>query len=130
MRHRLLLLLSATLLALMLGACAAPTTDAGAPANGAPEGVDPTPQAISGLPDLDYSCQVDSDCEVKNVGNCCGYFPACVNAAAEPDPDAVMAQCAESGMASVCGFREIQACTCVSNRCEAVNRFAVPLEQK
>ncbi|MGY0634227.1 hypothetical protein [Luteimonas sp. A478] len=125
MRHRLLLLLSATLLALMLGACAAPTTDAGVPG-----GMDPAPQATSGLPNLDYSCQVDSDCEVKNVGNCCGYFPACVNAAAEPDPDAVMAQCAESGMASVCGFREIQACTCTSNRCEAVDQFAAPLEQK
>lgn len=125
MCQRLFLLFSTTLLALMLGACAAPTTDAGIPG-----GMDPTPPATSGLPELDYSCKVDTDCEVKNVGNCCGYFPACVNTAAEPDPEAVLAQCAESGMASVCGFRDIQACTCVSNRCEAVNQLAVPLEQK
>ena len=124
MLHRLLLLLSTTLLALMLGACAAPATGDGAPQNAA------SPPMAGGLPRLDDSCRVDSDCEVKNVGNCCGYFPACVNTAAEPDPEAVMAECADSGMASVCGFREIQACSCVSNRCEAVSPSIVPLEQQ
>ena len=124
MRHRLFLLLSTTRLALMLGACAAPATGDGAPQEAAS-----APTAGS-LPRLDDSCRVDSDCEVKNVGNCCGYFPACVNTAAEPDPEAVMAECADSGMASVCGFREIQACSCVSNRCEAVSPSIVPLEQQ
>jgi hypothetical protein len=123
MRQRLFLLLSTVLL--MLGACAAPapTTGEGGPAQAAPPG------AVAGVPDLDYSCKVDSDCEVMNVGNCCGYFPACVNSAAQPDPEAVMAQCADSGMASVCGFREIQACSCVNSRCEAIHQAAVPLEQ-
>ena len=127
MHKPLMPLLATILLMLTLGACAAPTADTGTPAP-----IDAgTPVQVAGDPlQLDYSCRVDSDCEVKNVGNCCGYFPACVNKDAQPDPEAVQARCAETGMASVCGFRDIQACTCVSNRCEAVNQLAVPLEQK
>lgn len=123
MHKSLMLLVSAALLALTLGACAAPPADAGAPAVG-------TDPVAAGDPlALDTSCRVDSDCEVKNVGNCCGYFPACVNKDAQPDPDAVMARCAETGMASVCGFREIQACSCVDSRCEAVQQsMRAPLE--
>ena len=74
--------------------------------------------AVTGVPELDRSCRVDSDCAIKDVGSCCGYSPACVNTAARPDPKAVQAACAESGMAGVCGFREIEACACVSNTCE------------
>lgn len=125
MHKSLMLLVSVVLLALALGACAAPPADAGAP----PAGTDPVAVASGDPLDLDTGCRVDSDCEVKNVGNCCGYFPACVNKDAQPDPGAVQARCAELGMASVCGFREIQACTCVENRCEAVQRsLRVPLE--
>ena len=80
----------------------------------------------SGVPDLDRSCRVDTDCAVKNVGNCCGHFPACVNVDAQPDPAAVQAACAESGMASVCGFREIQACSCVASTCEPAASAGVP----
>src|SRR5690606_16936678 len=78
----------------------------------------PPRPAVAGVPDLDRSCRVDSDCAVKNVGNCCGYFPACLNTAAQPDPAAVQAACAESGMAGVCGFKEIEACACVASTCE------------
>lgn len=123
--HKSLLPLFATLLLMLaLGACAAPPADTGAPAPADPT----TPVQVGGDPlQLDYSCRVDSDCEVKNVGNCCGYFPACVNKDAQPDPQAVQARCAESGMASVCGFREIEACSCVQNRCEAVQHSPAPL---
>lgn len=124
--HKSLMPLFATiLLMLTVGACAAPTADPGTPAP-----IDAgTPAQVAGDPlQLDYSCRADSDCEVKNVGNCCGYFPACVNKDAQPDPAAVQARCAETGMASVCGFREIQACSCVQNRCEAVSQPLVPLE--
>lgn len=125
MHKSLMLLVSTALLALALGACAAPPADAGAPA----VGTDPVTVGAGDPLDLDTSCRVDSDCEVKNVGNCCGYFPACVNKDAEPDPEAVQARCAELGMASVCGFQEIQACTCVENRCEAVRQsLRAPLE--
>lgn len=69
--------------------------------------------------DPDRSCKQDSDCAVKDIGNCCGYFPACVNKDAKTDPAAVKAQCAKNDMAGICGFQEITSCRCVSNRCEA-----------
>ncbi|WP_082672636.1 hypothetical protein [Luteimonas abyssi] len=120
------------LLAIGLAACAAspgqtdaqPTADAPAPTEPAvPVDLGPAPVSAGAgqLPDLDTSCRIDSDCVVKDVGNCCGTFPACVNRDSPADPQAVMAECERSGMASVCGFREIQACTCVQQRCEAAD---------
>ena len=70
-------------------------------------------------PDPDRSCQTDADCAVKNVGNCCGYFPACVNVQAETFPERVMAACEAQGLSSICGFEDITACACVEGRCEA-----------
>ncbi|MGO3127799.1 MAG: hypothetical protein ACTIJY_06990 [Luteimonas sp.] len=107
------------LLLLALVACAAPAQPVAeaAPAAGTP--VIGTPVAPSGAPDLDTSCRVDSDCAVKNVGSCCGYQPACVNANAQVDPQAVQADCARRGIAGVCGFVDIQSCACVNSRCEA-----------
>jgi len=64
------------------------------------------------------SCSTDSDCAVKNVGNCCGYFPMCVNKDARTDPAAVRAQCEKDGMASICGFQEVSGCRCVNSQCE------------
>ena len=63
------------------------------------------------------TCKVDADCVVKDVGNCCGYFPACVNRTSPTDPAAVRAQCARDGIASTCGFTQITACRCVRNQC-------------
>lgn len=68
------------------------------------------------------SCKTDSDCVVNDVGNCCGYYPMCVNKDARTDPKAVQAQCAKSGMASVCGFPEISSCSCVKGQCAADSR--------
>lgn len=113
------------LFALALCACASPAPDA---AVAAPPMSDPLPATplpapparagSAGVPELDRSCRVDADCEVKNVGSCCGYHPACVNKDARPDPEAVQAACAASGLAGVCGFRDIQACACVSSTCQ------------
>ncbi|TWT21267.1 hypothetical protein FQY83_07880 [Luteimonas marina] len=121
---RIATLLPSTLLALLLAACAAPVSDA-APA----PGPTPAPQ-VSGVARIgadspDFSCKVAGDCAVKNVGNCCGYFPACVNKDSPVDPDAVRAECARTGMSSVCGWRDIQACDCVQGRCQPA---AGPLE--
>jgi hypothetical protein len=69
---------------------------------------------------VDYSCRVDADCVVKNVGNCCGQFPACVNRDSPTFPDQVRAECAKNQMAGVCGFPVIQGCTCVEGRCSNV----------
>ncbi|HEV8693580.1 MAG TPA: hypothetical protein VGQ93_05235 [Lysobacter sp.] len=68
---------------------------------------------------IDTTCKTDADCTVKNVGNCCGYYPACVNVNSPVDPQGVQARCAKEGMASVCGFQEISACNCKQGRCEA-----------
>ena len=64
-----------------------------------------------------YGCKTNADCEVKNVGNCCGYFPACVNKESPTFPDKVKAACAAQGMSSICGFPEISGCSCVEGRC-------------
>ena len=81
----------------------------------------PAPAADAAPGAVDASCRVASDCAVKNVGNCCGHFPACVNRDAAVDPAAVRAQCERSGMASVCGWKDIQSCDCVQGRCQAVD---------
>ena len=75
------------------------------------------PDAVPTPARLDVSCKSSADCVVKDVGNCCGYYPRCVNASAKVDPQAVQAQCARSGMASVCGFRTVEACECVQGEC-------------
>ena len=107
------------LLALSLpAACTAPATQ--------PPGVDPPPAAGPTSPaptpagSVSRSCRVDADCAVKDVGSCCGRFPACVNKSARPDPAAVQAQCAKQGMSSVCGFREVAGCSCVQGSCQDV----------
>lgn len=102
-------------------ACAgcAPRADVGVPP---PDAQPVQPPFASGTPAApDTSCRVASDCAVKNVGNCCGYYPACVNRDAVVDPDAVRAACERSGMASVCGWKDIQSCECVQNQCRAVS---------
>lgn len=68
----------------------------------------------------DRTCRTNADCTVKDVGNCCGYFPMCVNKDAKTDPAAVRAACEKAGMASVCGFREVKGCQCVQGRCEDI----------
>ncbi|WP_425462614.1 hypothetical protein [Marilutibacter aestuarii] len=85
----------------------APSTDAEAPA------------PAQGPVQVDRSCRTDADCTVKNVGNCCGAYPACVNVDSPTDPEGVRAACAKDGMMSTCGFREIQGCQCVAGSCTA-----------
>ena len=118
--------LVAPLLALaLLAACtaqqAAPAAAPSPPEAAAP----PVPAAAPARPgnasQPDRTCSVAADCEVKNVGNCCGYFPACVSKDAKVDPDAVRAECERTGMSSVCGFQDIQACACEQGQCRAVS---------
>jgi hypothetical protein len=86
-----------------------------APPRSDPPSAEPGP----GPAKIDYSCRVDADCAVKNVGNCCGMMPACVNRSSPTDPAAVQAECERKGLSSVCGYAEITACSCVSSRCTA-----------
>lgn len=95
-----------------------------APVVDAPPMSDPLPaERLSESPEGDpasvsRSCRTNADCAVKNVGNCCGYMPACVNVNAQTNPQAVQAQCAKQGMSSVCGFQDISSCECVKGTCE------------
>ena len=66
---------------------------------------------------VDYTCKTSADCAVKNVGNCCGQYPACVNKGSRTFPDQVRAQCARERM-DVCGFPAIHGCECVAGKCE------------
>jgi hypothetical protein len=136
---------TAALFAFLLIGCTAPSTSpdapnadsgrtiaAGDPAT-APKSVasaaaDPASDTMERAPgfapsNLDRSCRTDSDCEVKDVGNCCGAYPMCVNKDASTNPAAVRAQCAKDGIASVCGFREVAGCTCKQGRCEDIARI-------
>ncbi len=81
----------------------------------------PESEVISPLTPLDASCAVDSDCEVKDVGNCCGRMPACVNRTAKPfDAAAIQRECERTGTSSICGFQELSGCLCESGRCVGV----------
>jgi hypothetical protein len=129
-------------LLLMLAACAAPTPanpgeQAAQPAPSSPVPSSPAapdkptvpplpesatePVASGGTVAIDRSCKTDADCTVKNVGNCCGYYPACVNVNSPTDPKGVQAECAKKGMMSVCGFPEISSCSCKQGTCEAAS---------
>lgn len=106
-----------------IAACAAPATSGEAPqdpaAKAPPTMSRPLPaNQVREAPVIDYSCKADSDCAVKDVGNCCGAMPACVNKDSPADPAAVQSQCAKQGRMGVCGFREIKSCSCNAGRCE------------
>ena len=74
----------------------------------------------SSRPIIDYSCSDHGDCAAKNVGNCCGFYPACVNADFCVDLDGVKAWCRETGGVGVCGYPVIAACVCESGKCATV----------
>lgn len=97
-------MLPSIVLLLALAACAqaAPRDDAGPAA-----------------PEVDVRCRVDADCAIKDVGNCCGRYPACVHRDSPTFPERVKADCERRGMAGVCGFPVIEGCACVEGRCEA-----------
>lgn len=74
---------------------------------------------------IDYSCNVDADCTVKDVGNCCGIYPECVNLNAKVSREAVSAACREGQLTSVCGFVDVKACECVQNKCAASTKSRI-----
>ncbi|MFT3925251.1 MAG: hypothetical protein QM778_22125 [Myxococcales bacterium] len=67
----------------------------------------------------DYSCTEDEDCTIKDVGNCCGYYPRCVNVdSPTPGPECV-GDDGES-LGGVCGWPDITHCSCVQNTCRSM----------
>ncbi|MEO7478284.1 MAG: hypothetical protein ABIT64_03515 [Lysobacteraceae bacterium] len=106
-------------LACLLAACA-PTPAARSSAVSPPTSAMPFPATASKAFDpgnVSRACKVDSDCVVKNVGNCCGRYPACVNKDAPVNPAAVRAQCMRDHRMSVCNVPMISSCSCVHNQC-------------
>jgi hypothetical protein len=87
------------------------------------DGVVPLAPQPAGPPPVEpFSCVIDSDCAVKDVHSCCGYYPRCVHRDYVPDVEAVRAACARSGVASVCGYPEIAGCVCQAGVCVGVGR--------
>lgn len=131
----------ALLLLLVLCACAAPPAEPARAASPQAEATPATPTtaatptpaaapaqsvAVPAAAKIDRSCRSDSDCAIKDVGNCCGAMPACVNVNSPTDPQGVQDACAKSGRMGVCGFREIESCQCVQGQCK---EHAPALEQ-
>ena len=110
-------------LACLLAACAPPAPVARTPVASAivlatPASHLPVAKASVFAPgNIDRSCKLDSDCAVKNVGNCCGRYPACVNKDAPVNPEAVKAQCLREHRMSVCNVPMIGSCSCVHDQC-------------
>merc|ERR1719320_1295958 len=68
---------------------------------------------------LNASCSEDSDCAKVNVGNCCGFYPMCMNAKnSGANPDLVNQLCREEGSFGICGFPSIDQCQCTQGTCE------------
>jgi len=112
----------------------APATDAAGkplinvPTESTPLSNDTVAAPSAGAPgEVDFRCKTDADCVVKNVGNCCGYYPACVNIDSPTFPEQVMAECARTDTMAVCGFRDIAGCQCVEGRCSAIDAGAGPV---
>ena len=97
-------------------------TPATAPETDAPitDGDDTVDRIPSDRVALDASCKVDADCEVKDVGSCCGFYPRCLNKGTQTFPERVKAQCGKEGRVSACGFPAITSCECVQGKCSGV----------
>jgi hypothetical protein len=120
-----------TMWALLVACAPAAQTPAAAPAANPASGATSIPAA----PDLArrapedlltqngvyYGCKLPSDCQVKDIGNCCGYYPACVNKDSPTFPEQVKADCEKEGRMGVCGFPAIASCDCIESRCTAVS---------
>jgi hypothetical protein len=66
---------------------------------------------------IDYSCNQDIDCKIKDVHNCCGYYPKCVNENVIVNSDFVKEACEKEGLVSVCGYPTVNYCVCEQSRC-------------
>ena len=142
-------LMGCVLVLMLIGACAGERNDASSPStlgsadveepvtptpSSAPSAVVPSPPVPSAAPPtpdahfdsslkahaaLTFDCASDTDCAIKDVGNCCGSYPACVSADSPVDAAAVARECADKNVAGICGFPVIEACVCSAGRCEA-----------
>lgn len=59
-----------------------------------------------------FACEANSDCQIKNIFSCCGYFPRCANTAANFAPP----DCSQ-GQIGVCSLPLIDHCECRQQAC-------------
>ena len=90
-----------------------------------PKGGPLPPQRVVETVPLDRSCQADADCVVKDIGSCCGAFPACVNHDSPTDPAAVQAACDKHAPAAHCSRRVLDQCACRQGQCVAAGKTPV-----
>ena len=110
------------------GKPAAVARTASPPVAAAPAAPSPTVAAPSARPGVlnpssrpgDLACKSDADCEVKDVGSCCGYRPQCLNRDAKTFPEQVKAKCAREGRVSTCGMLAVAGCQCLQGKCAAL----------
>ena len=113
------LALATTLALLAIAGCsmpASPSRDPTAVTVAAPGSAAEAP-APAEIPEVDIHCDENADCQVKDIGSCCGYYPRCVNKDSPTFADQVKAQCAREGRAGVCGFPSVAGCRCVERQC-------------
>lgn len=89
---------------------ATPVADAAEPGPPAPSPADPGRALVD-------RCSSDADCEVKDVGSCCGYRPRCLHRDSPTFADEVKARCKAEGRVSHCGITAVAGCTCEAGRC-------------
>ena len=70
---------------------------------------------------LDDRCSSDADCEVKDVGSCCGYRPRCLHRDSPTFAEEVKARCRAEGRVGHCGIAAVAGCACEAGRCVSVN---------
>ncbi len=66
---------------------------------------------------IDYSCQQDSDCAIKDVHKCCGVDYACVNKNAIVDANIVRQACENERVVSTCDVNLVSSCSCAKGKC-------------
>ena len=80
--------------------------------------------------EVNFACTQDSDCAIKDVGNCCGAYPACVHRDSPTFPERVQAECVREGRSSICGFPSLSGCRCEAGRCAGVPGPGTPTEKE
>ena len=70
------------------------------------------------LSSIDRSCIADGDCVIKDVHNCCGYYPQCVNKNAQVNPEMVTMICDKNQLGGICGSDTIKECECMKQKCK------------
>lgn len=69
---------------------------------------------------IDYSCNTNRECVVKDVRNCCGDYLKCVNRDFNPNRELVQEFCRISDSMPLCGFQTINSCECIDNVCVGI----------